>query len=62
MCSPCGVTLSALESDTTCANATDANTVCMGTCRVLYDDIINNCDATVSVLIATQLAIAISIV
>ena len=48
VCGPCGMALSALGSDTTCINATDANTLCMGTCRGLYDNIINNCNATVS--------------
>ena len=27
---------------------TDADTICMGTCRDLFDAIISNCDATVS--------------
>ena len=39
---------SALASSTACASATTANDICTGTCRDLYDDIIDNCDATVS--------------
>ena len=30
------------------ATATDASTLCMGTCRDLFNDIISNCDASVS--------------
>ena len=40
----------ALVNNPTCASAVDAATVCMGTCRTLYDDIISNCDDTVSSL------------
>lgn len=46
LCSPSGMAQSAINS--TCISATDAATVCMGTCRALYDGIINNCDVTVS--------------
>ena len=42
----------ALGTNTACttafATATDATVLCMGTCRDLFDDIINNCGATVS--------------
>ena len=38
----------ALATDLSCAAATDAATICIGTCRDLYADIIDNCNATVS--------------
>ena len=42
----------ALGTNTACTTAfaagTDANVLCMETCRDLFDDIINNCDAGVS--------------
>ena len=38
----------ALASNTACATATDANTICTATCRDLYDGIIDNCNVTVS--------------
>ena len=38
----------ALAADNTCAAATDVSDICMGDCRTPYDNIINNCDATVS--------------
>ena len=47
-CGPCRMALFALGSYTACTNATDVNTLCMGTCRGLYDDIINSCNANVS--------------
>ena len=49
---PCVLALSALSSDTTCANVNDVCTVCMEDCQTLYDDIISNCDETVSGYIA----------
>ena len=48
ICGPCGMAVTTLESDTACANAMDVNTLCMGACRGLYDDVINNCNANVS--------------
>ena len=48
LCSPCGMAQSALTANNTCVSATDAATVCMGTCWALYDGIIINCNATVS--------------
>ena len=36
----------AVGNDVTCASATDASEICMGPCRTLIDDVINNCDAT----------------
>ena len=48
LCSPCGMAQSALTANSTCISATDAATVCMGTCRALYDGMINNCNVTVS--------------
>ena len=36
----------AVANDVTCASATDASDICMGSCRTLIDDVINNCDAT----------------
>ena len=44
----CTDAATALASNTACATATTANDICTGTCRDLYDDIIDNCDATVS--------------
>ena len=44
----CTMATTALLSNTACASATDANTICTGMCRDLYNDIIDNCDATVS--------------
>ena len=44
----CTAAATALASNTACATATTANDICTGTCRDLYDDIIDNCDATVS--------------
>ena len=44
----CTDAATALASNSACATATDANTICTGTCRDLYNDIIDNCDATVS--------------
>ena len=44
----CTDAVAALGSSSTCAAATDANTICTGDCRSLLDDIINNCDAAVS--------------
>ena len=38
----------ALSSTSGCIGTTDPNIVCMGTCRSLYDTIINNCDNEVS--------------
>ena len=43
----CQQAQTALFADATC-NSTDAATVCMGTCRTLYDSVISNCDNTVS--------------
>ena len=41
-----------LTSNTTCLTALDAgtdfNVTCMGSCRTLFDSIINNCDNAVS--------------
>ena len=45
----------ALAADTACATATDAATVCMGNCRTLYDNVINNCDDAVSECIASHI-------
>ena len=45
---PCLDAIAALGSDLTCAGATDAATICMGTCRTLYDNIISSCDSVVS--------------
>ena len=44
----CTAATLALQSNTACATATSADDICTGTCRDLYNDIINNCDATVS--------------
>ena len=49
ICTPCGMAISTLSSNT-CINATDANTLCMGTCRTLYDNVLSNCDNAVSSL------------
>ena len=42
----------ALATNTGCvaafATATDTSAICMGACRDLFDDIIDNCDAGVS--------------
>ena len=43
--------LTALSSDRACSSG-DTDTVCMGTCRTLYDDIIAICDDEVSSLTA----------
>ena len=48
ICDPCGMAITTLESDTTCTNPMDVNTLCMGTCRGLYDDVISYCNASVS--------------
>ena len=70
MCgSPCETAQYALIYNSTCVNATDAATICMGTCRALYDDVINYCDATVvseysqlpNILLAFKYAIAMYI-
>ena len=41
-----------LATNTACTTAfstgTDTDAICVGTCRDLYDDIINSCDASVS--------------
>ena len=44
----CTIAQLAFVSDSTCASATDAATLCMGTCRTYIDDIISKCDNTVS--------------
>ena len=54
----CGVTVECitaqanLATNTVCTTAfstgTDTDTICMGTCRDLYDAIISSCNATVS--------------
>ena len=53
----CSDAQSSLMTDATCLAAisaeTDVETICMGSCRSLIDDIINNCDAAVSWLKAT---------
>ena len=42
----------ALATDATCAaafsNGTDFSAICMGSCRTLFDNIISNCDNSVS--------------
>ena len=42
----------ALATDATCvaafSTATDFSAICMGSCRTLFDNIIRDCDATVS--------------
>ena len=38
----------ALSSNTDCIGVTDPDILCMGTCRTLYDAIINSCDNEVS--------------
>ena len=43
----CQQAQTALFTDATCSS-TDAATVCMGTCRTLYDNVISNCDNAVS--------------
>ena len=35
-------------TDVTCANATDASTICVGYCGTLLDNIISSCDNVVS--------------
>ena len=55
LCGPCGMALQALAANTACTAAfssgtADASTICMGTCRNLFDDIIGNCDASVSLI------------
>ena len=52
---PCAIAQANLASNPGCIAAfssgtdTDAmNTICMGTCRYLFDAIINDCDPTVS--------------
>ena len=44
-----------LVTDTTCVEAfstgNDVTLICMGTCRHLFDEIIDNCDASVSQII-----------
>ena len=44
--------ITALNSDATCTAAlssgTDFSAICMGSCRTLFNNIINSCDATVS--------------
>ena len=44
----CTAAVTALTSNTACATATTASEIYTGTCRDLYDAIIDNCDATVS--------------
>ena len=44
----CTTAVTALTSNTACATATTASEIYTGTCRDLYDAIIDNCDATVS--------------
>ena len=50
-----------LLTDATCVAAfsagTDASTICVGSCRNLFDNIICNCDAAVSWLIHITIAI-----
>ena len=49
LCNPCGMAQAALAANTDCVTgSTNASTICMGTCRNLIDDIINNCNASVS--------------
>lgn len=51
LCDPCGIALIALSSDDNCADAyssRDTASVCTGRCRYLIDDIIENCDNSVS--------------
>ena len=35
-------------TDATCPGSTDPSVVCMGSCRTLIDNVISNCDNTVS--------------
>lgn len=45
----CTTALGALMQNTACTSTTDADTtICTGTCRDLYDDVIDKCDTTVS--------------
>ena len=44
----CIAAADALAENNACATATDAAIICTGTCRDLYDDVIDNCNATVS--------------
>lgn len=45
----CTTALGALTRNTACTSMTDADTtICTGTCRDLYDDVIDKCDTTVS--------------
>ena len=44
----CTTAVTALVSNTACVAASTTSEICTGTCRDLYDDIIDNCDATVS--------------
>ena len=55
LCGPCGMAQQAVLANPTCASSTDPSIVCMGTCRDVYDNIISNCDASVSGLNYLQL-------
>ena len=65
LCSECGMAQQALLANTACTTAlstgTDISTICMGTCRNLLNDIISNCNASVSLLAATMHAYSIYI-
>ena len=65
LCSECGMAQQALLANTACTTAlstgTDISTICMGTCRNLLNDIISNCNASVSLLAATTHAYSIAI-
>ena len=41
-----------LNGDSTCESSIDTATVCIGTCRKLYDDVISSCDNAVSLFIS----------
>ena len=47
----CTQAVTAFSTDATCSTAIttpDTDTLCMGNCRTLLDDILSNCDETVS--------------
>ena len=47
-CSPCGMAETYLDPDFACVIASDAETVCTGTCRELKEAVAANCDPSVS--------------
>ena len=63
LCDPCGIPQTALSSgDPSCANyifRRNITAICMGRCRSIIDDIIDNCPNTVSVISSIKEAIHI---